>query len=331
MAIGIGRRQFVAVIEGAVAWPLVARAQQPAMPVIGFLSSLSSSYIASRMPAVRQGLNESGYVEGQNVAIEYRSAEGQYDRLPRLAADLVDRKVAVIVAAGGTDPAKAAKTATATIPIVFISAADPVRAGIVTSLNRPGGNVTGISLLGSALEAKRLGLLNEIVPGPALIGVLVNPGYPDAELEQREVQEAASAINRQINVVRANTEAEIDAAFATLAQQGAGALLVTQDGFFVSQREQLTALAARYKLPAIYSNPEFAKSGGGLVSYATDFVDGYRQTGVYVGEILKGAKPADLPVMQPTKFELIINLKTAKALGLTIPHNLLVLADEVIE
>jgi putative ABC transport system substrate-binding protein len=330
MAIDIGRRQFISAIGGAaVAWPLAAPAQQ-AMPVIGFLSSLSSSYINSRMPPFRQGLNELGYVEGQNVAIEYRLADGQYDRLPGLAADLIGRKVAVIVAAGGTDPAKAAKAATATIPIVFISAADAVTAGIVTSLNRPGGNVTGVNLLGSPLETKRLGLLNEIAPGAASIGVLVNPGFPGAELEVRELREAASAINRQINIVRASTEAEIDTAFTTLAQQQAGAVLVAQDTFFVSRRDQLLTLAARYKLPAIYGNREFAEAGG-LVSYASDFVDGYRQTGIYVGKVLKGIKPADLPVIQPTKFELVINLKTAKALGLTMPHSLLVLADTVIE
>ena len=328
MAINIRRREFIGLLGGAaIAWPLAARAQQSALPVIGYLSSLSSSYIASRMPSFRQGLKETGYIEGQNVAIEYRSTEGQYDRLPALAADLVDRKVAVIVAAGGTDPAKAAKAATATIPIVFISAADPVNAGIVTSLNRPEGNVTGVSMLGSLLEAKRLGLLNDIVPGAASIGVLVNPA---ADLELREVQEAASAINRQIKVVHASTAVEIDTAFATLAQQTAGALLVSQDGFFVSRREQLVALAARYKLPAIYGNRQFAEAGG-LVTYAPDFEDGYRQTAVYVGKILKGTKPSDLPVMQSTKFELVINLKTAKALSLTIPSAIFSIADDVIE
>jgi putative ABC transport system substrate-binding protein len=331
MAINIRRREFIGLLGGAaIAWPLAARAQQSALPVIGFLSSLSSSYIASRMPSFRQGLKETGYIEGQNVAIEYRSAEGQYDRLPALVADLVERKVAVIVAAGGTDPAKAAKAATATIPIVFISAADPVNAGIVTSLNRPEGNVTGVSMLGSLLEAKRLGLLNDIVPAAASIGVLVNPGYPAADLDLREVQEAASAINRQIKVVRASTVVEIDTAFATLAQQTAGALLVSQDGFFVSRREQLVALAARYKLPAIYGNRQFAEAGG-LVTYAPDFEDGYRQTAVYVGKILKGTKPSDLPVMQSTKFELVINLKTAKALSLTIPSAIFSIADDVIE
>jgi putative ABC transport system substrate-binding protein len=247
-----------------------------------------------------------------------------------LVADLVKRKVAVILAAGGSDPAKAAKAATATIPIVFISASDPVKVGIVMSLNRPGGNVTGVSLLGSALEAKRLGLLHELVPGAASIGVLINPKYPDSNLQLREVQEAASTIKRQINIVHASTEAEIDAAISTLAQQGSVALLVAQDPFFGSRREQLVALAARYKLPAIYYQNEYAKVGG-LVSYGTDFADGYRQAGIYVGRILKGEKPADLPVVQPTKFELIINLKTAKTLGLDVPPHLQQLADEVIE
>jgi putative ABC transport system substrate-binding protein len=327
----VNRREAIAFLGGtAAAWPLTARAQQPAMPVIGFLSSLSSSYIASRMPPFRQGLKEAGYVEGQNVAIEFRSAEGQYDRLPGLAADLIDRNVAVIVAAGGTDPAKVAKAATATIPIVFLSAADPVNAGIVASLNHPGGNITGVSILGSALETKRLGLLNEIIPGAASIAVLMNPGYPDADRERREVQEAAAAINRQVIIVPAATAAEIDTAFVTLARQGAGALLVTTDALFAGRRDQLVALAARYKLPAIYVQREFPEAGG-LASYAPDFADAYRQAGIYAGKILKGEKSADLPVLQPTKFELVINLKTAKALGLTIPHNLLVLADEVIE
>jgi putative ABC transport system substrate-binding protein len=281
------------------------------MPVIGFLHSGSSEYMGGFGPAVRQGLNVTGYNEGQNVVIEYRAAEGQYDRLPGLVADLVKRKVAVILAAGGSDPAKAAKAATATIPIVFISAADPVKVGIVTSLSRPGGNVTGVSLLGSALEAKRLGLLHQLVPGAASVGVLINPKYPGSDLQLREVQDAASAIKRQINIAHASTEAEIDAAISTLAREGSAALLVAQDPFFGSRREQLVALAARYKLPAIYYQNEYAKAGG-LVSYGTDFADGYRQAGIYVGRILKGEKPADLPVVQPTKFELVINLKTAK-------------------
>jgi len=322
----VRRRDFIKGIVFTSAWPRAARAQQPAIPVVGFLSSLSLSFA----PAFRQGLKETEYIEGQNLAIEYRSADGQYDLLPRLAADLVDRKVAVILAAGGTDPAKAAKAATATIPIVFVSAADPVKAGVIASLNRPGGNVTGVSLLGSALEAKRLGLLHEVVPGTAAIGVLVNPKYSDADLELSELQEAASAIGQQINVVRASADSEIDTAFATVAQQGAAALLVAQDPFFGSRRIQLVKLAARYKLPTIYYQREFAEIGG-LMSYGTDFASQYRQAGIYVGKILKGTKPADLPVLQPTKFELVINLKTARALGLTIPPGVLSIADDVIE
>jgi putative tryptophan/tyrosine transport system substrate-binding protein len=325
------RREFITLLGGgAAAWPLTALAQKTGMPVIGFLSSLSSSYILLHAPAFHQGLNEIGYVEGQNVVIEYRSAEGQYDRLPNLAAELVLRRVNVIFAAGGSDPAKVAKAATATIPIVFLGGVDPVKAGIVASLNRPGGNVTGVNLLGSALEAKRLGLLHEIVPGATSIGVLVNPTFSDVDLQLRDLQEAAGIIKRQINIVRASTESEIDMAFATVAQQGAGALLVVQDPFFGSRREQLVTLAARYKLPAIYYQREFAENGG-LVSYGTDFADGYRQAGIYVGKILKGAKPADLPVMQPTKFDLVINLKTAKALNITIAPSLLATADKVIE
>ena len=321
---------FKATVVSAVGWPLAARAQQPAVPVIGILSSLSSSNITSRMPPFRQGLKESGYTEGQNVAIEYRVAEGQYDRLPALAADLVDRKVALIVATGGADPAKAAKAATTTIPIVFVSAGDPFKAGFVTSLGRPASNITGVSLLVSALEAKRLGILHQIVPGTESIGVLVNPKVADADLELRELQEAASAINRQINVVRASTETEIYTAFATLAQQASGALLVTADPFFTSRRERVVALATIYKLPTIYFQREFVDIGG-LSSYAPDFADGYRQAGVYVGKILNGTKPADLPVVQPTKFDLVINLKTAKALGLAIPPGVLSIADDVIE
>jgi putative ABC transport system substrate-binding protein len=275
-------------------------------------------------------LSDSSYTEGQNVTTEYRLTEGQADRLPRFAADLVDRKVAVIFAAGGTDPAKAAKAATATIPIVFVSAADPVKAGIVTSLNQPGGNVTGVSILGSAVEAKRMGLLNEIIPGSAPIGVLLNPTYPDADVELKEAQDAARAINRQLVIARATTDAEIDAAFATFAQQGAGALLITADVLFASRREQLVALAARYKLPAIYSQREFTDTGG-LLSYAPDYAAGYRQAGNYLGKVLNGAKPADLPIMQSTKFELVVNLKSARALGIAVPPTLLATADDVIE
>ena len=322
------RREFIAAFGGAAAWPLVARAQ--ALPVVGFLSSLSSSYIARMSPAVRQGLSETGYIEGQNVAVEYRLAEGQYDRLPSLVTDLVNRNVAVILAVGGSEPVRLAKAATNKIPIVFVSAADPVRAGVVTSFSHPEGNVTGVSLIGSALEAKRLELMQQLVAGASLTGVLVNQRYPDADLQVREAQEAADAMKRRIEIVRASTESELELAFAALAQRGTDALLVTQDVFFNSRRELLVTLAARYKLPAIYNQREFAEVGG-LMSYGTHFADGYRQAGVYVGKILKGASPHDLPILQPTKFEFVINLKTAKTLGLEVPPTLLVRADEVIE
>ena len=300
------------------------------MPKIGFLSGASPASWTPFVAGFRQGLNETGLIEGQNVVIEYRWAEGDYNRLSGLVADLINRKVAVILAAGGSEPAKVAKAATSTIPIVFASAADPVRAGIVASINRPGSNVTGVSMLGSALEAKRLGLLNEIVPGSTSIGVLMNPNYPDANLQLQELQEAARVIKRQLNIARASTDAEIDAAFTTLAQQGAAALLVTEDPFLGSRNQQIVALAARYKLPAIYYNRTFAKIGG-LVSYGADFADGFRQAGIYAGKILKGVSPADLPVMQPTKFEFVINLKTAKVLGLEVPLQIQQRADEVIE
>jgi putative ABC transport system substrate-binding protein len=324
-------RDFIKVIAGsAAALPLAARAQQPAMPVIGYLQSASPSYFAQFSDAVRQGLNEIGYVEGRNVAIERRSAEGHYDRLAALAADLVDRQVAVILAAGGTDPAKAAKAATSDIPIVFVSAADPVRTGLVASLNRPGGNVTGVSLLASALDAKKLGLLRELAPKASTIGVLINPDYPSANSQREEAQQAAARLGLRPLMLSARADGEIDFAFASAAKQGADALLVATDPFLLSRRERLVALAARYAVPAIYAQREVV-SGGGLISYGPHFWDGYRQAGAYVGRVLKGEKPADLPVLQPTKFELVINLKTAKALGLEVPDRLLALADEVIE
>ena len=325
------RREFITFLGGAAAaWPLAARAQQPGVPVVGLLHATSSNYFAQFADAVRQGMRESGVIEGRDASIEYRWAEGQNDRLPVLAADLVRKRVAVILAIGGTAPALAAKATTSTIPIVFLSAADPIKAGLVARLDRPGGNVTGISFLGTALEAKRLEILHKLVPSAALIGVLVDPTYPDAGAQRRELQDAADILKQPIAVVGASTPAEINEAFATLSQKNAGAVLVTQAIFFNTRGEQLAGLAARYRLPAIFDQREIAAFGG-LISYGTSFADGYRLGGVYVGKVLKGAKAADLPVIQPTKFEFVINLKTATTLGLTVPDPLLALAGEVIE
>jgi putative ABC transport system substrate-binding protein len=327
------RRDFIKIIGSTMAaWPFAAHAQQPAVPVIGFLSSGSSatSAHASYMDAFRRGLNDAGFIDGQNVTIDYRWAEGHYDRLPALAADLVGRQVAVIFAAGGPDPGRVAKAATSTIPIVFFSATDPVRAGLVPNLNRPGGNITGVSIMGAVLEGKRLGLLHELVPKASTIAILIDPNYPSAKVEEQDAQEAAGRLGLTPVVVSAGTERDIDAAFATLAQRGAGALLVTQNPFFLTRQEQLFALALRHALPTMYSSREYDVNGG-LASYGPDFRDGVRQAGIYVGKILKGTKPADLAVMQPTKFELVINLKTAKALGIEVPATLLAHTDEVIE
>jgi putative ABC transport system substrate-binding protein len=298
------------------------------MPVVGFLNGGSPDGYAPYATGFLHGLNETGYVEGKNVTVDYQWARGQYDRLQEMAAELVRRKVTVI--ATNTPAAPVAKAATTEIPIVFVSTGDPVMVGIVTSFNRPGGNVTGVGLLGSDLETKRLGLLHQLVPGATPIGVLVNPTNPAADLQLHELQEAAGVIKRQIDIVRAATPLEIETAFEIAAQKGAGAILVVQDPFYNSQREQLVALAARHKQPVIYPLREFTEIGG-LISYGHNLVDGYRQMGVYAGRILKGEKPADLPVVQPTKFEFVINLKTARALGLTIPPTLLALVDDVIE
>ena len=322
------RRNFITFLGGAAAWPITAWAQQPRMPVVGFLNAGSPDGYAVYVTGFLQGLNESGYVEGKNVTVDYQWARGQYDHLQVMAADLVRRKVAVIAA--NTPAAPVAKAATTEIPIVFVSTGDPVMGGIVTSFNRPGGNVTGVGLLGPELETKRLELLHQFIPGTTPIGVLVNPTNPAPDLQLRELQEAAGVIKRQIDIVRASTALDIGTNVTIAAQQGAGALLVVQDPFYNSRREQLVALAASHKLPVMYPLREFAEIGG-LVSYGHNLVDGYREMGVYAGRILKGEKPADLPVVQPTKFEFVINLKTAKTLGLTIPQSLLTTADEVIE
>jgi len=324
------RRELIALLGGAAAWPLAARAQQAPMPVIGFLSSGSRQFDALRLAAFRGGLSEIGYVESRNVASEYRWAEDHYDRLPALAAELVRRQVAVIVPLGSQSTALAAKAASTTVPIVFTIASDPVRLGLVASLNRPGGNVTGVTSLASMFVAKQFEMLHETVPSATVIGCLVNPNNPNTETDTREAQEAARTLGLQLHILNASTEREIDTAFTTLTQKGADAVVVVSDGFFNSRPDQFAALAGRHALPAIYAFREFARAGG-LMSYGTSIADAYRQTGIYTGRILKGEKPADLPVMQAVKVELLINLKTAKTLGLTFPLTLLGRADEVIE
>jgi putative tryptophan/tyrosine transport system substrate-binding protein len=327
------RREFISLLGGAaassVSWPLAARAQQPAMPVVGFLHSATAAPFVRHVAAFRNGMGENGYVEGRNATIEYRWAEGQYDRLPALAADLVARQVAVLVALG---PAASliAKAATPTIPVVFSTGDDPVKVGLVTNLSRPEGNVTGIHIFTGELEPKRLGLLSQMVPQARLLGLLVNSGSPQLETLVKDARAAAAAIGRQILVVTASSEHEFEAAFATVAQGGAGALLVANDIFFNSMRDVLVALAARYKVPAIYEFREFAAAGG-LMSYGTSLPDVYRQAGVYAGKILKGSKPADLPVFRLSRFEFVINLNTAKALGIDLPPGLSAMADEIIE
>jgi ABC-type uncharacterized transport system substrate-binding protein len=324
------RREFITLVgAAAAAWPLAVRAQQPAMPLIGFLSSRSPNESEALVAAFRQGLAEAGYAEGQNVHLAFRWAEGRYDRLPELAAELVKAQVAVIASVGGSVSAIAAKAATRTIPIVAITT-DPVKHGLVASFNRPGGNITAVSPDSTMLSAKRLELLRQLVPTATLIGVLLNPTFPDSATQLEGVKEAARKLGGQIHVVNASSEHEIDTAFANLSQQGIGALVSGVDPFFDTRRDQIVALAAQYAVPTIYGQRPYAVAGG-LMSYAPSFSEAYRQAGVYAGRIIKGEKPADLPVVQPTKFELVINLKAAKALGLKVPIPMQLLADEVIE
>jgi len=326
----VRRREFVGLVGGAAAWPLAARAQQPTMPVIGYLSIGSPRLDAARLSAFRQGLGETGYVEGRNLEGDYRSAESHNDQLAALAADLVRRPVSLIAAIGGLAPALAAKAATTTIPIVFTIPGDPVRQGLVERLNRPGGNVTGVSNLAGVVVPKQLEVLHETVPKAALIGLLVNPTNPSAEFYAKDTEVAASSIGQKVFVVKAASEGDIETAFATLAEQHADAILIPSDVLFNSVPEKLVTLASRHALPAIYAYSEFARAGG-LMSYGVSFGEPFRQTGIYAGRILRGEKPADLPVIQVTKVELIVNLRTAKALGVTVPIPLLGRADEVIE
>jgi putative tryptophan/tyrosine transport system substrate-binding protein len=324
------RRDFITLLGGAAAWPLAARAQQAAMPVIGFLHAAFPGPYAQQLVAFRQGLKQSGYVEGQNVAIEYRWANNETDRLPELATDLVRRQVALIVAAGGPAPALAAKGATSTIPIVLVFGSDPVRLGLVASLNRPGGNVTGVTFLTTELVAKRLEFLRELIPQATMVGYLADPRSGTGEEMLRDAVVAAGVLGRQIAVVEARSERDFEPAFATIVERQAGALIVAASQLFDSNRDQLLALAARHKMPAIYQAREYVLDGG-LMSYGASYGDAFRVGGLYAGQILKGEKPANLPVQQATKFELVINLRTAKALGLEVPLSLMIRADEMIE
>ena len=324
------RRDFLGVMSAAVLWPVVARAQPTAMPVVGFMSGRSPEDAAHLVAAFRQGLGEGGFVEGQNVAIEYRWGLGQYDRMPALAADLVNRQVAVLVGVGGDVSAAAAKRATSTIPVVFGMGGDPVRAGMVESLNRPGGNATGFTLLTNEMEPKRLGILHDLMQGAAVIGVLMNPSFPLAARQLQDIEEAAGKIGQRLFVAKARNDGELGAAFSSLAEQQVGAVLVTSDPFYDTQRDRIVALAEQNRLPAIYQFRDYAVAGG-LISYGPNITDMYRQAGVSTARILKGERPSSLPVVQPTKFEFVINLKTAKALGLAIPAGLISFADEVIE
>ena len=324
------RREFITLIGSAVAaWPLAARAQQPVTPLIGFMNGGSPDAFTRLSAAFRQGLGETGYIEHKNIAIEYRWADGKYDQLPAMAADLLRRRV-IVIAATSTPAALAAKAATTTIPVVFETAGDPVTLGLVASLNRPGGNVTGITQLSSELVAKRLGLLHDLLPAVTIISSLVNPTDPRAESQTRDLRKAASALGLQIHVLNTSTDGELDKAFADLIQLRAGAVIVGTGEFFNRRSKQIVALAAQQGMPAMYQYRHFADVGG-LISYGPSLTDAYRQAGVYTGRILKGEKPADLPVLRATKFELVINLKTAKALGLTIPSGVFSIADDVIE
>jgi ABC-type uncharacterized transport system substrate-binding protein len=326
----VRRREFIIVLGGAAVWPVAARAQQSAMPVIGLLSSVPFETRRDQLVGFHQGLNEAGYLEGRNVAIEYRSAGNQPDRLPVLAADLVNQRVTVIVTIGGDVVIQAVKAATTTVPVVFVTANDAAKTGFVASLNRPDGNLTGVSFLVVLTVAKRLELLTELVPTAATIGVLMNPSNPNTGSNTADAVGAATTLGKRHVVVNAGTERDLDTAFATFVQEKVGAVLVDADPFFLARREQIVALAARHALAAMYGFREFIQIGG-LMGYGTSLSDAYRQAGLYAGKILKGQKPADLPVMQATKFELVINIRTAKALGLTVPDRLLALADEVIE
>ncbi len=324
------RRELITLLGAATAWPLVARAQQPAMPVVGWMSGRSLRDSDNLLAAFREGLRETGFVEGESVEIEYSWADGRYEQLKEMAADLVRRRIAVLVAVGGDSSALAAKQATSTIPVVFGMGGDPVGSGLVTSFNRPGGNITGYTLLTNLMEPKRIGLLHELVPGISLVGALINPNFPPAARQLQEIEEATGRIGLRLFTANASNDAQLDAALVSLVQNGVGALLVAADPYFDTRRDRIITFAAQNKLPAMYQFREFALAGG-LISYGPRIMESYRQAGVYVGRILRGAKPSDLPVLQPTKFDLVLNMKTATALGLAVPNAIQLLADEVIE